>query len=683
MQISLSASVSDDPVKWKFKTEARNNRKKKPTHTTIHGKVTFEWFNAHGEDDLAGQVFAIETATQEVVGDAMGFINGDHLIGTMEVRKDWRRKGLATAMYNLIEKESGMKFRPDDGHTADAENFWKKRMQGTAASPNSVDAFLKILIAFLKASEYEYGTDFLKKIGTWAHTAQPFLDQFQIARVFKKPIALLIDGEDVSEHKYNLIMENAFSKLKEKKAAFTKDTTLSKVQLSLFNDIRLARNGSESANKRLMQNAGQFKDSHISKMFMHEGEEVQTSSQTALYSRLENHVKTHGKVSGNVMPETTLTTWRDKAKELGSNLPQHQEYLDMRRQRKAVYDKAIANVVRSSGEHLLDVAEIRKRLGATQHDIPEWFVGKMDDKGNFYTEAGLQLLNKPIGIGEMNPKYRPDDDNAYVCKYKAPFAQNFTNVQTIKSRTEGRVESFSIIQGMLPDMPKWVKKWLPDLAKGPGTLRGTAATICEVIYQTSARIGSTKAATAGETTYGISTLLRKHLNLNETRVIMKYAGKKGGAQKHVIKFNEQRTEMLGESVHEFCFEKKPTEYVFTFRGKPISNSHINGYLRELGFPEGFTIHKFRKLRGTGMAMELMKKCPFGPRAKDADVNAWIEKQCLHIGKELGHMSGENVTATTAIANYIDPSVFQPVFDKTNTRPNSKIQKAMDLATKGD
>lgn len=552
-----------------------------------------------------------------------------------------------------------------------------------AAAPGSADAFLKLLIGFLKASEYEYGSDFLKKAKVWAHQAQPFLEQFQIARVFKKPIALLVEGEDVSDHKFTLVMENAFTKLKEKKAAFTKDTSLNKVQLSLFNDIRLARNGSESANKRLMQNAGQFRDSHISKMFMHEGEEVQTHAQTALYDRLANHVKTHGKVSGNVMPDTTLTAWREKAKELGSNLPQHQEYLDMRRQRKAVYDKAIANVVRSSGEHLLDVAEIRERLGNTQHDIPDWFVGKMDDKGNFYTEAGLQLLNKPIGIGEMNPKYRPEDDNAYVCKYKAPFAQNFTNVQTIKSRTEGRVESFSIIQGMLPDMPKWIKKWLPDLAKGPGTLRGTAATICEVIYQTSARIGSTKANTAGETTYGISTLLRKHLNLNETRVIMKYAGKKGGAQKHVIKFNEQRTEMLGEAIHEFCFDKKPGEYVFTFRGKPISNSHINGYLRELGFPEGFTIHKFRKLRGTGMAMVLMAKCPFGPRAKDADVNAWIEKQCLNIGKELGHMSGENVTATTAIANYIDPSVFEPVFAKTNTRPNSKIQKAMDLATKGD
>lgn len=551
-----------------------------------------------------------------------------------------------------------------------------------AASVGSADAFLRILVAFLKASEYDFGSDFIAKLHAWEKEAKPFLEQFQITRVFNRPIQLLLSGEDTSANKYEHLVKAAFLKLKDKKKALEKDTSLTKQQLSMFNDVRLAFNGSESAEKRLMNNASYFRDSHISKMFLHEGEHTESSTQNSLYKRLEQHVMKHGQVAGNVMPDTTLTEWRDKAKELGSNLPQHQDYLDMRRERKAIYDKAIANIVRGSGQPILDVKEIKAQLGNIQNDIPDWFVGKMDDKGNFYTEAGLQLLNKPIGIGSMNPNYRPGDDNAYVCKYKAPFAQNFTNVQTIKNRTEGRVESFGIIQGMLPDIQKYVKKWLPDLAKGPGTLRSTAAAICEVIYQTSARIGSTKAATAGETTYGISTLLRKHLNLNSQRVIMKYIGKKGGPQKHVIKFDDQRTQMLESALVDFCDGEKPTDYVFTFRGKPLNNGQINGYLRDLGFPEGFTIHKFRKLRGTGMAKILMDKCPLGPRSKDAEVNKWIETQCLKIGKELGHLAGEKVTATTAIANYIDPSVFQPVYDKTNTRPNSKIQKAMDLATKG-
>ncbi len=140
-----------------------------------------------------------------------------------------------------------------------------------AAAPGSADAFVKLLIAFIKAPEYDFGTDFLKKIKTWAHQAQPFLDQFQIARVFKKPIALMAEGHDIGDQKYSLVLDACFTKLKEKKKAFEKDTSLTKAQLSMLNDIRLARNGSESANKRLMQNAGSFRDSHISKMFLHEG----------------------------------------------------------------------------------------------------------------------------------------------------------------------------------------------------------------------------------------------------------------------------------------------------------------------------------------------------------------------------------------------------------------------------
>ena len=548
-----------------------------------------------------------------------------------------------------------------------------------AAPPGSADAFIKLLIALYKAPEYEYGTDFCVKLKKWNIEAQPFLEQYAIKRTFTKILTLLVNGEETADDSYSLIVNGCFDALKKKKKSFDKDKGLSKQQLQFLTDVRLARNGSESAAKRLMQHAGYFQDSHISRMFLHEDSHTETEVQDTLYQNLEDHVKKYGKVKGNVMPDTVLDKWRAKAKELGGNLAEHQEYLDMRRQRKAIADKAIANIIRSSGQHILDVEEIREQLGGVQNDIPKWFVGKLDDKGNYYTSDDLQLLSKPVGTGTMNKNYTPGS-TVYYCQYKAPFAQNTTNCYTVQARTEGRVQSFGIVQSMLPELQKYVKKWLPDLAKGPGSLRGVAACVCEIIYQTSARIGSTRAATAGETTYGISTLERRHILFNDQRAIFKYLGKKAGAQKHVIKFDDQRTQMLHGAMDEFLHDRRPKEYVFTFRGKPLSNSQVNGYLRELGFPEGFTIHKMRKLKGTGMAMVLMAKCPFGARARDADVNKWIETQCLKIGKELGHMSGENVTATTAIANYIDPAVFLPVYERTNTRPNSKIQKAIDLAT---
>lgn len=123
------ASVSDDPRKWEIKNSARKTRRKNPTHTVKHGAYVLEWFDGKGEDDLAGQIFAIDAKSDEVVGDAMGFIVDGMLVGTVEVRKDFRRKGIATIMYDQIEKESGLKFRPDDSHTSDAAAFWKSRSQ--------------------------------------------------------------------------------------------------------------------------------------------------------------------------------------------------------------------------------------------------------------------------------------------------------------------------------------------------------------------------------------------------------------------------------------------------------------------------------------------------------------------------------------------------------------------------
>ena len=131
MELLLAlASVSDDPRKWAIKNDSRQKRRNKPTHTVKHGAYLLEWFDGKGEDDLAGQIFAIDSASDEVIGDAMGFIVDGQLVGTVEVRKDFRRKGIATLMYDQIEKESGLKFRPDDSNTNDAAAFWKNRKKG-------------------------------------------------------------------------------------------------------------------------------------------------------------------------------------------------------------------------------------------------------------------------------------------------------------------------------------------------------------------------------------------------------------------------------------------------------------------------------------------------------------------------------------------------------------------------
>ena len=544
-----------------------------------------------------------------------------------------------------------------------------------AADADAMKAFIKLLV-YIYRNDNKYSQKELSRVDSLYHESFVVLDQFKIMRATAK-----IVGQVLAQRTNEAEVAEYFKAIFDKRDKFKADISINKIQLGIINDLRLAHSGSGPATNRLLSNISLLGDTDINKMFLHEDDNaVDVEVQSNVYQDLEKHVRKYGKVSGNVMPEDVLVEWRAKAKKVGANLPEHQLYLDLRRKRRDIAVKAISNIVRKSGKPYLDVEVIRKKLGHIQHDIPNWFVGCMDDKSNYYTTEGLVLLNKPVGEGHMNPDYRPGS-TVYYCQYKAPFAQGYSNVYTKQARTEGRIEKFSVIQEMLPDIEKYVKKWLPDLAKGPGSLRGTAAAVCEIIYQTSARIGSTKGKTAGETTYGISTLQRRHFLYNESRTIMKYKGKKGVEQKHTIKFDEPRTETLGGVLEDFLADRAKEEYVFTFRGKVLSNTQVNSYIRELGFPEGFSIHMFRKLKGTGMAKKLMDKCPFGKNAKEAEVNKWIQTQCEKIGKELGHVSGEKVTAATAIANYIDPSVFAPIYEKTNTRPNSMIQRAIDLATK--
>src|SRR5690606_2027486 len=309
-----------------------------------------------------------------------------------------------------------------------------------SANKDSVDSVLRLLVALYRAADFNYGPNFLNKAKKWAVEAQPFFEQFKMVRVSKKPLDLLLSGRDVSELPHSTYVKALFDNFKEKKKNIERDLGITKQQLSMMNDLRLAYNGSESAAKRIMANASMLRDSHISKMFLHDDDHVVDTHQRSLYERLQQHVLQYGKVQGVVMPEEVLQKWREEAKKIGSNLPQHQAYLDMRRERKAIYDKVIANIVRSSGQPHMDVSEVRAKMGSVQHDMPAWFVGRIDDKGNYYTVAGRQLMSKPVGEGRMNPKYDPETDNGYVCQYKAPFAQNFTTVTTVDFRTGGRVE---------------------------------------------------------------------------------------------------------------------------------------------------------------------------------------------------------------------------------------------------
>ena len=72
------------------------------------------------------KVFDINDGTL-VAQSSFDYDENNKLKGTLDVRPDKRRKGIATEIYTLAEKEIGDTIYPEEGHTEKADKFWNQK----------------------------------------------------------------------------------------------------------------------------------------------------------------------------------------------------------------------------------------------------------------------------------------------------------------------------------------------------------------------------------------------------------------------------------------------------------------------------------------------------------------------------------------------------------------------------
>ena len=72
------------------------------------------------------KVFDINDGTL-VAQSSFDYDKNNKLKGTLDVRPDKRRKGIATEIYTLAEKEIGDTIYPEEGHTEKADKFWNQK----------------------------------------------------------------------------------------------------------------------------------------------------------------------------------------------------------------------------------------------------------------------------------------------------------------------------------------------------------------------------------------------------------------------------------------------------------------------------------------------------------------------------------------------------------------------------
>lgn len=554
----------------------------------------------------------------------------------------------------------------------------------SAVNVDSCKAFLKTLAILYQS----YGTKYTtaqKKYLLIQHTqAADFARQFKLTKLLKTAVTYVADGKDpVKDDDTDDAITDLLETLKPLKAKFDKETDISRAELSLLNDFRLAHFGSESAAKRIDKNVSSLGDPLITILYV--PSIVEASNMKAIYARFDKLVAKHGGSAEGTVPLAKQKEWVAKGKATGKRVADHATFLELRKEINQAQKDAIRQTVRSSAEELVDVRDVAqelKRLGI-RSTIPNGFVGKMDDAGRYYTSEGRQLLNALSGEVHMNPRYDAKKDNAYVCKFTPPFGGAPARAYTVDYRAGSKSEKFDLVAETLPKLDRLTKKWLTAMRKVDKSREGLCAVLCEFIYETSARVGNKTAETAGERTFGATQLQARHFKRTTTGFIVTYLGKSAGKQRHVLKFNTVRGRQLGDALEKLLEGKSKTDPVFTFEGKVISGTLLNRYLKSLGFPDGFTIHKLRTARGTVLAQSILAKSPFkkGGDWKDIEVHRWLEKELLKVGAELGHMTGDKVTANTAIQNYISPEILATFYAKLGIRPSAKMQKAIDSAGK--
>lgn len=124
-----------DADKWSYISNKYSNRQPEKTIKTDSGEIRF--FDASDADGTFKDA-AYYDKDGNVIGTLFSGPDTDgKWVGSVEVRPDMRRQGVATALYNEMENFSGAKMKPAEKNSADAQAFWKSRSP-ESLSPKSI-----------------------------------------------------------------------------------------------------------------------------------------------------------------------------------------------------------------------------------------------------------------------------------------------------------------------------------------------------------------------------------------------------------------------------------------------------------------------------------------------------------------------------------------------------------------
>jgi DNA topoisomerase I len=172
------------------------------------------------------------------------------------------------------------------------------------------------------------------------------------------------------------------------------------------------------------------------------------------------------------------------------------------------------------------------------------------------------------------------------------------------------------------------------------------ACIVRILDVTGARIG-TRQYSLENNTFGISSILNRHVSVDGERVIFRYRGKGGRLQEiftedrvlaHIIR---RCQELPGQRLFEFVDEQGQVQ--------PVSSEDVNAYICDITGAD-FTSKDFRTWKGSVLGLSILRA--LGPPASAAEAKRNIVQAMKEVAAELGNRPA------TARKYYVHPAILE-------------------------
>ena len=185
-----------------------------------------------------------------------------------------------------------------------------------------------------------------------------------------------------------------------------------------------------------------------------------------------------------------------------------------------------------------------------------------------------------------------------------------------------------------------------DLRAGELTRRQLLATVVHLLDKTLIRVGNDEYARDNHS-YGLTTLRRKHVQVNGALLRFSFRGKSG--VDHSVAVNDPRLARIIQRCHDL-----PGQEIFQYldafgKRKPVSSDDVNDYLREVSGRD-ITAKDFRTWGGTMVAAVALRTMGPATSRREADRN--ILRALDTVAERLGN------TRTVCRKYYVHPALLE-------------------------